>query len=83
MRTVGLIGAWTFSSVLPRCHRHRRQRSPIWSRYRSIPVVNHVPGFLVDGGTATIVEAWRGNGKNASMAIMSGWSWLALPDRRR
>ena len=26
------------------------------------PGVNHVPGFLVGGGEATIVEAWRGNG---------------------
>ena len=26
------------------------------------PGVNRVPGFLVDGGTATIVEAWRDNG---------------------
>ncbi|WP_375395391.1 hypothetical protein [uncultured Sphingomonas sp.] len=26
------------------------------------PGVNRVPGFLVGGGTATIVEAWRGNG---------------------
>ena len=37
------------------------------------PGVNQVPGFLVGGGTATIVEAWRGNGNAHSYRV-----WMVL-----
>ncbi|WP_174284895.1 hypothetical protein [Sphingomonas bacterium] len=37
------------------------------------PGVNRIPGFLPGGGTATIVEAWRGNGNAHSYH-----AWMVL-----
>ena len=37
------------------------------------PGINRVPGFLVGGGTATIVEGWRGNGNAHGYRV-----WMVL-----
>ena len=75
MRTVGSIGAWLLvgAATLP--------PSPPPTIADLVPVslhpgVNHVPGFLVGGGTATIVEAWRGNGNAHGYHV---WMVLAGP----
>ncbi|WP_254602805.1 hypothetical protein [Sphingomonas bacterium] len=40
------------------------------------PGINRVPGFLAGGGTATIVQAWRGNGNAHGYTV---WTVLGGP----